>query len=323
MKISVVLPVYNEQSILHEVLAKYIKDLKTIGEEYELIAVNDGCDDGSVEILLAAGRLNRNLKIINFDARYGKQAAITAGMEVAKGDVVILADVDILNPVGILKFIIDEYKKGNTGEGARTDIVHAKREAFGADKFRMKISDRLVRLGTKLFGVNGNYAGKVNIALYSRAVADVIVALPDKNKFLRTMGNWTGWQVRTCTYASGYNKAEERVKIQESENKLRRQGQEPAPRDKTRDHSSSVIYGRVCLLLAGLMLVTAIAFVLIANFTTVKLPFFAHLMAWMFFGLFALVAVCFVLRAVLIKRIGVIHSKYTEKIYVIKNVVNA
>ena len=315
MKISLILPVYNEETVLHEVLAKYIKELKTISEEYEVIAVNDGCTDGSFDILLSAGKLNRNLKIINFDARYGKQAAITAGMEAAKGDVVILADIDITNPVGVLKKVVDEYKKGAL-------IVHAKREVSRSARIKMRASDKTVYLGTKLFGVRGNYVGKVNISLYARTVADVIVALPDKNKYLRTMENWVGWDVSTIVYASGYNKAEEKMKLQQSEKKLKQQGKQPALRDKTREHTSSIIYAWACLALSVIVLFVGVTFALLGGFSVVVLPFSAHLMAWLLFLLLLMVTLMFALRAVLIKRIGIIHSKYKQKIYVIKSVIN-
>ena len=312
LKISLVLPVYNEQVILQEVLAKYISDFKAAEVDYEVIAVDDGCSDGSVDILMNAAKLNRRLKIISLDARYGKQAAITAGMNAADplADAVIIADVDILNPVGILGKIIEQFKEGKP-------IVYAKREKLGFDAMKDGISDTCVKLGARIFGIEGRYTGKTNIALYARDVADVIVSLPNKNKFMRTMDTWTGWEIEYLHYMSGYNKIEHKQKLRESAERMKRAGREPVYRDKARDHTASKVYAMACAIMAVATLAVAVYMA-----ASTALAFHFHLMAWMIFIILVLIAVMFWARAIIIKRIGIIHTNSTQKIYGIKKTIN-
>jgi len=309
-KISLILPVYNEGVILQEVLAKYITDLKQIGTPYEVIVVNDGSTDGTDDILLNASKLNRAVRVVNLDGRYGKQAAITAGMDAAdKNSVAImLADVDILNPIGILGKVVDEYKQGNP-------MVYAKRECYGAGKVRERINHRAVKLGAKFFGVDGSYTGKVNIALYSRSVADVIIALPNRNKFLRAMDNWLGWQIKYIDYASGYNKAEEKAKIKESVVRQKIKG--PQARDRVREHTTSVdlCYGFIAATL--IMVILGLYFALGTDFA-----WGWQLMVWLVGVCCAGLAFTLYTRAILIKRVGLVHTVNTDRIYYIKNVIN-
>jgi len=316
-KISLILPVYNEAAILQEVLAKYITELKTLSSKYEIIAVNDGSTDGSEKILMDIAKMNRNLRIINLDGRYGKQAAITAGMDAFADDaeVVLLADVDILNPVGALKRVLAEYKKGGQ------PIVYARRDNMSAQSTKSIINECIITFGTKLFGIDGKYTGKVHIELYSRPVAEVIRALPERNKFVRAMDNWVGWNISYVTYPSGYNKIEEKYKIKEAAQRHIKNAKQYKKlnlnRDKKREHTASIDFCYAALVCALVMFIGAIV-VAALNVEIIWL----HIVLWMGAVLLTLVAGMFYVRAVLVKRVGLLHSARTENIYVIRNVIN-
>jgi len=317
MKISLVIPIYNEQIELAEVLAKYVTDLKHMcslyNQEnlgYEIIAVNDGSDDASVKLLVESARLNRNIRVINFDDRYGKQAAITAGMEAAVGDCVILADVDILNPIGVLKRVFEEFLNGH-------QIVYAYRERVGFDKLMGSLSERFTNLSAGLYGIGGHYTGRPRVLLFSRNVADVIAALPSKNKLLRTMDNWVGWSIKRIEFSSGYNKREEREKIMKMKEQFKKRGGDVVQRSKVREHTSALIYART--LLAVTFVLLAAAGVLLAF---VGLPFMAHFFLWLVTLFMAILTLMGFARATLIKRVGIIHSRETQEIFSIKNVIN-
>lgn len=313
-KISLVLPVYNEAKILQEVLAKYVKDIKSLNTPYEIVAVNDGSTDESLNILLSAAKLNRNLRIINLDGRYGKQAAITAGMDACDKNsaAIILADIDILNPIGVINLIVEHFQKGSQIVYARRDVLN------GRDKIKLSLSDRIVNLGLRFFGIKGNYTGKTNISLFSRSVADVILSFPDKNKYLRTVDNWVGWEIDYISYPSGYNKTElKRKQAQASLVKKSKFHDTEAPRDKMREHTPSLYYALTISIISLALLCVGIYFAV-----ELKPSFYYQLILWLSFILTAFVAPLFYIRAVLIKRVGIIHGAGTEKIYVIKNVVN-
>jgi len=317
MKISLVIPVYNEQIELAEVLAKYVTDLKHICSmykdenlSYEIIAVNDGSDDASVKMLVESARLNRNIRVINFAERYGKQAAVTAGMEAAVGDCVILADVDILNPIGVIKRIFEEFLNGE-------QIVYAYRERVGFDKFSNGISERFTNLAAGLFGIGGHYTGRPRLMLFSRNVADVIIAMPAKNKLLRTMDNWIGWSIKRIEFSSGYNRREERAKIMNMKEQFKKRGGDVVLRSKVREHSSALVYARAFL--AATLVLIAVSVILLA---VTEFPFMAYFFILLVTLFTAILTLMGFARATLIKRVGIIHSRETQEIFSIKNVIN-
>jgi len=314
-KISLVLPVYNEGVILQEVLAKYVSDLKNLKTPYEVIVVNDGSNDATNDILLQYAKLNRYLRVVTLDGRYGKQAAITAGMDASDpdSDMVILADIDILNPVGIIKKLVEEFHEKNCA------ILYARREHDGRMKAKRRFADRMVGVGIKIFGLQGKYTGKTNIALYSRAAADVIIALPNRNAFLRTMDNWVGWDITYTTYAKAYTEHEHRRKMHESKTRHREQFAKThnVKRDNIREHSASVdvAWG---MLFAGIILI--IAAIIIAVLSVGQA--WVYILFWL--GAVALfcIAYMFWVHSILVKHIGLMHTTMTKQIYVVKDVIN-
>ena len=315
-KISVILPVYNEVVILQTVLEKYFADLDSLNRPYEVIAINDGCCDGSEDVLLSIAKTYRNLRVVNMDGRYGKQASITAGMEIAdeKSDIVVLVDVDILNPVGAISQAIARIDSGE-------NIVLGVRENFGFDRVKAFFSDLTVRVGAFCFGISGYYTGKANVAAYSRSVVDVILTLPERNKYMRTMDTWTGWSVDYFIYANCYNNIEAKNILAEAKQKAavlpKIRGHKPLNRDRCREHSGamSAVY---------LMLFSALATLVCGLCFTLALPNaepLFQLLIWASFVILLGAALMFYIRAVLVKRIGVIYPR-TSKIYEIKNVVN-
>jgi len=318
MKISLILPVYNEQIELAEVLAKYVTDLKHIcsiykekNVSYEVIAVNDGSTDSTVKMLTESARLNRNIRVINFDARYGKQAAITAGMEASLGDCVILADIDILNPIGVIKRMFDEFLAGS-------EMVYGYREKrSGFDKMKMQMGEGFVSLAAGLFGIGGMYTGRPRLMLFSRNVTDVLVSLPAKNKLMRTMDNWIGWTITPIEFSSCYNKKEEKDKNARMKKRFKERGGDVVQRSKVREHTSAMIYAKTFFVLTVLLVATAVVLLIFA-----ELPAMFHFFLWLVILFETIIAVTVYARAVLIKRVGIVHNRETTEIFNIQSVVN-
>jgi len=314
MKVSLVLPIYNEQEILEEVLSKYMGELTEIAKErsgsFEIVAVNDGSTDTTLDILMKEAKKNRNFRVVNFTERFGKQAAITAGMEAASGDVVFLADVDLLNPVGVLTNMIAEHLGGS-------NIVYAYREPVAGERRKRRWSKFMVECASIVFGIEGRYLGKANIALFSRAATDVLVAVPNKNKYLRTMDNWVGFEVRRFEYASNYSKQEVQAKVREAAQRKRAEGCPVVAREKGREHTPSRIYGICTLILAILGLATFI--VLSTSVFDGNLMWI--LVAFIVFVLLLATGLLLIARSVVVKRIGIVYRP-DEYIYEIESVVN-
>jgi len=328
MLISLIVPVYNEQDELPAVLARYIAELKQIcaetASEYEVIAVNDGSSDDTLWLLKDAVQLNRKVRIINFDARYGKQAAVTAGMEAAVGDCVILADIDLGNPVGVISHITEKYLEGE-------HIVYAYRQRSGLNRFENWLSEIFTGIAAKAFGLKGHYTGRPRFMLFSKEVTDIIVALPEKNKLLRTMDTWVGYDIKTTMFPRDKealrNKRNKITKQKENQNR-RNQNAEKAQdgisavsqsvrRSKVREHTASLIYARTFALLTLMAVIIEIGLLVFYTFGG-----FFHFFAWVVIALMILVTAVTYARAMLIKRVGIIHPPDTTELYRIKNIIN-
>jgi glycosyltransferase involved in cell wall biosynthesis len=313
MKVSLILPIYNEQLILEDVLDKYIADLEGIydvyGAKWEVVAVDDGSGDKTPAILIKYAKKFRNFKVITFDGRYGKQAAITAGFNMADGDVVMVADIDLLNPEGVLTKIFKEYRSGGS------PIVHGYREFIANEKRSAVISDFFTRLATRLFWIPGRYNGKIQVALYDSDVADIIRSQPTKNKYMRTMDNWVGYEIKEVWFESGYNRTELKEKMDELKYRQSQFAQVVVPRDRGREHTATRIYAAVFMVLA----IIAFAFVIVTMKQTSLLYCFAMVLLGIVLWFFAAM---FFLKSMLLKRVGVLKYKEGETLYEIRSILN-
>src|ERR1700685_361527 len=98
MKLSLVIPVFNEEEVLPVTMPQLRSALQEIGCEYEIIFVNDGSRDRSFEILAAESSRDSRIKVLSFSRNFGHQVAVTAGLDFASGDAVIVMDADLQDP---------------------------------------------------------------------------------------------------------------------------------------------------------------------------------------------------------------------------------
>ena len=121
--ISYVLPVYNEQEGLEEFYTKLEKTLQTVSENYnfEFVFINDGSGDNSFNILQGLFEKDSRVKVINFSKNFGHQMAITAGLDMAEGEAVIIMDTDLQDPPEASLKLVEKWQEG-------FDVVYAQRE---------------------------------------------------------------------------------------------------------------------------------------------------------------------------------------------------
>ena len=313
MKVSLVLPIYNEQLVLEDVLDKYITDLEQIRELYdakwEVVAVDDGSGDKTPAILIKYAKRFRNFKVVTLDGRYGKQAAITAGFNVADGNVVMVADIDLLNPAGVLTKIFKEYRdNGNP-------IVHGYREFISNEKREAVISDFFTRLATRLFWIPGRYNGKIQVALYNSDVADIIRSQPTKNKYMRTMDNWVGYNIQEVWFESGYNRVELKEKMDELRYRQSQFAQIVVPRDRGREHTATRTYALMFMVATLLSFMFAIITMKQTSLFYCVFMVLLGCVLWFF-------AAMFFLKSMLLKRVGVLKYRDGETLYEIQSILN-
>jgi len=198
--ISIVCPVYNEKDMIQLFTAALVPVLIQINQPYEILFINDGSDDKTLDELLKARQGYDNIRIISLSKNFGKEAALTAGLDNAKGDVIIPIDVDLQDPPDLIFEFIQHWEKG-------CDIVLAKRTDRSSDGY-------IKRVTAKWFYKLHNQISQVEIPenvgdcrLITRKVLDAIKQLPENQRFMKGIFAWVGFKSAVVHYKRDYRKA--------------------------------------------------------------------------------------------------------------------
>ena len=196
-KISVVIPMYYEEEVVDICYKRVVNNLKKLSDKYnyEIIFINDGSKDSTLEILKKIASNDDNVKIISFSRNFGHQAAVTAGIRNVTGDAVIIMDADLQDPPELFDGMIEKWEEGY-------EVVYGKRKTReGESIFKL--------LTARMFYNTLNKLSEIEIPkdtgdfrLVDRKVIDVIASLPEHNKFLRGLFSWVGFS----QYAYEYNR---------------------------------------------------------------------------------------------------------------------
>lgn len=196
-KISVVIPMYCEEEVADICYKRVVNNLKKLSDKYnyEIIFINDGSKDSTLEILKKIASNDNNVKIISFSRNFGHQAAVTAGIRNVTGDAIIIMDADLQDPPELFEGMIEKWEEGY-------EVVYGKRKTReGESIFKL--------LTARMFYNTLNKLSEIEIPkdtgdfrLVDRKVIDVIATLPEHNKFLRGLFSWVGFN----QYAYEYNR---------------------------------------------------------------------------------------------------------------------
>ncbi|MEG6565775.1 glycosyltransferase family 2 protein [Thermoanaerobacterium saccharolyticum] len=190
IRYSVVVPVYNEELLIEESYRRLKKVMDSTDETYELIFVDDGSHDKSAEILSRISMVDKNVKLISFSRNFGHQTAITAGMDNAKGDAVVVIDADLQDPPEVILKMIEKWKEGY-------DVVYGKRaERKGESFFKLFTARVFYRLLKNLTNVDIP-VDTGDFRLIDRKVCDVMNSLnsiKEKNRYIRGLVSWVGFK---------------------------------------------------------------------------------------------------------------------------------
>lgn len=187
-KISVVIPMYYEEEVANECYNRMKKNLNELSQyDYEIIFVNDGSKDKTLEILQDIAKQNKKVKIVSFSRNFGHQAAVTAGLKYITGDCGIIIDADMQDPPEVIKDMIKLWEEGN-------EVIYAKRKKReGETAFKLFTATMFYKVLNGLSEVEiPKDTGDFRLA--DRKVIDVINSLPEHNKFLRGLFSWVGFK---------------------------------------------------------------------------------------------------------------------------------
>lgn len=186
-EISVVVPVFNEEAVIRESHSRLRQVMDALAVPYELVFVNDGSRDGTMDILRELAETDRHVRAVGFSRNFGHQVAVSAGLDYAKGDAVVVIDGDLQDPPEVIPEMVAKWREG-------FDVVYGKRvKREGEGLFKRFTAYAYYRVLRSMTGQpipldTGDFR------LMDRSVVDVIRSMPEKNRFLRGMVSWVGFR---------------------------------------------------------------------------------------------------------------------------------
>ena len=192
--VSLIVPFYNEESGLDAFWQRLLPLIGNSPERFEIICIDDGSTDRTLPLLIAAANRDSRIRVIEFSRNFGKEAALTAGIDLARGDAVIPLDADLQDPPELIGAMIAQWRAG-----AEVVLAHrADRSSDGA----------LKRRSAALFYQLHNFLAPVPIPansgdfrLMDRVVVEALKRLPERQRFMKGLFAWVGFRTVTLDYA--------------------------------------------------------------------------------------------------------------------------
>ncbi|MRT10857.1 glycosyltransferase [Enterobacteriaceae bacterium RIT711] len=194
MKISLVVPVFNEEDTI-PIFYKTVREFDGLKEhEVEIVFINDGSKDSTEAIINALAVADEKVKVLSFTRNFGKEPALFAGLDHATGDAIIPIDVDLQDPIEVIPHLIEKWQAG-------ADMVLAKRTDRSTDgHLKRKSAEMFYKLHNKI----SNPKIEENVGdfrLMSREVVENIKLLPERNLFMKGVLSWVGGKTDVVEYA--------------------------------------------------------------------------------------------------------------------------
>lgn len=191
--ISVVIPLLNESNLVTRLVEEVHLNLKKTGDSFEIVCIDDGSTDSTLQKLLDFREKNDELKIVSLSRNFGLQSALTAGLEYAKGDYVVMMDGDFQDPPEVLPVL---YKKISESDA---DIVTAVREQRNEKLVRRIYTSIFHRIFSNI--TEGNQVAKAgNFCIFNRKAHQAILKFSERNRYLPGIRNFIGFKHEFILY---------------------------------------------------------------------------------------------------------------------------
>ncbi|MBN2194626.1 MAG: glycosyltransferase family 2 protein [Polyangiaceae bacterium] len=191
--LSLVIPIFNEEETIPELARRLEAFLATVGETWEVVFVDDGSKDRSLDLLRGLTAREHRFKLVGLARNFGHQIAITAGLDVADGDAVVVMDADLQDPPEVVTEMLARFREGY-------DVVFAIRsKRHGETVFKRVTAGVFYRLFNMMLGFEvPNDAG--DFRLMSRKVVLTLRSLRERHRFVRGMVAWIGFRQTRVSY---------------------------------------------------------------------------------------------------------------------------
>ncbi|MTJ52049.1 glycosyltransferase family 2 protein [Anabaena sp. UHCC 0253] len=193
MKISVVIPFYNEEANIDQLFKRLETIINSLDIEYEIICVNDGSKDNTLEYLIQHHTRNPVIKVVSLSRNFGKEIALTAGLDYTTGDAVIPIDADLQDPPELIKQLIAKWQEGY-------DVVYATRGYRWGESWLKRFT------ANNFYGVMESFSNipiprnTGDFRLMDRRVVEAIKKLPERTRFMKGLFSWVGYRQTAIIY---------------------------------------------------------------------------------------------------------------------------
>ena len=193
IELSIIVPAYNEEAVLPIFHQQIIEIIKPLNISYEVIYVNDGSRDNTETIILALQNECPEIAYAKFSRNFGKEAAMTAGFKLCRGESAIMIDADLQDPPTLIPAMLDAWRNG-------ADIVNMKRsERHGEPMWKKVTANMFYHLIGKISEVEIPH-NVGDFRLFSRRAINAINQLSERGRFMKGLYAWVGYQQATIEY---------------------------------------------------------------------------------------------------------------------------
>jgi len=191
--ISIVVPLYNEEEVIGESYKRLTEVMQSSGEEYELVFIDDGSRDKTAQMTREIAKNDSHVHFLSFSRNFGHQIAITAGMDYAKGDAVVVIDADLQDPPAVILQMIEKWKEGY-------EVVYGKRLQRKGETIFKKVTAKFFYRILRMMTDVDIPVDTGDFCLLDRKVCEVMKKLGEKNRYVRGLVSWVGFRQCAVEY---------------------------------------------------------------------------------------------------------------------------
>jgi glycosyltransferase involved in cell wall biosynthesis len=192
--LSVVVPMYNEAEVIAPLFDRVLPVLESITDDFEIVCVDDGSTDNTLDLLRAWNRRDKRVKTISLTRNFGKEAALTAGLRISSGQAVVPLDADLQDPPEVIPQLVEKWREG-------FDMVLAVRSDRAGDSWLKRKSAALFYSVINRMSTTPVPDNTGDFRLMSRKVIDALLKLGERNRFMKGIFGWVGFSQTSIHYS--------------------------------------------------------------------------------------------------------------------------
>ncbi len=193
VEISVVVPLYNEELNIDYLFKRLLSELSRLDMSYEIVCVNDGSKDNTIDCLIEHHHQNPRIKVVNLSRNYGKEIALSAGLDYANGNAVIPIDADLQDPPELIAKLVEKWREGY-------DVVYGTRRSRQGESWVKRFTANIFYRTIDSLSQVPIPRNTGDFRLLDRRVVDALKRMPERTRFMKGLFAWVGFKQTSVIY---------------------------------------------------------------------------------------------------------------------------